>query len=122
MKFRALLWLMAIMYRRAARSNIKMKSYLIDVDKSILITTAQGKPGRLFVFKDQQVASKKSQTSDAGMTIRFTSPAVGFNTLWSMATGKDKNAFMKAIQEKQVVVEGDMMMLMWFQKSVKYIR
>ncbi|WP_353959029.1 SCP2 sterol-binding domain-containing protein [Reinekea marina] len=113
---------MAIMYRRAARNNIKMKSFLIDVDKSILITTAQEKPGRLFTFKDQQINTQSGHQGDAGMTIRFSSPTVGFNTLWSMATGKDKNAFMKAIQEKDVVIEGDMMMLMWFQKSVKYIR
>lgn len=120
MKFKALLWLMAVMYRRAARNNNKMKTYLIDVDNSILFTS--GTSSRLFVFKNQQVQSKTNRLDNAAMTVRFKSDKVGFNILWAMATGKDKNAFMKAIQDKDVSIEGDMMLLMWFQKSVKYIR
>lgn len=122
MKFKALLWLMAIMYRRAARNNSKMKTYLEKVDNSILFTTDTETTKRLFVFKNQQVQSSTKIPESAGMTVRFSSDKVGFNTLWAMATGKDKNAFMKAIQDKAVKVEGDMMLLMWFQKSVKYIR
>ncbi|WP_411742970.1 SCP2 sterol-binding domain-containing protein [Reinekea sp.] len=122
MKFKALLWLMAIMYRRAARNNLKMKGYLDKVDNSILFTTDAETTNRLFVFKDQQVQTSTKSTESAGMTVRFSTDKVGFNTLWAMATGKDKNAFMKAIQDKAVKIEGDMMLLMWFQKSVKYIR
>jgi hypothetical protein len=39
-----------------------------------------------------------------------------------MAAGKDRNAVMKAIQDKRLTVEGDPMLLMWFQKTVKFLR
>ena len=113
---------MAIMYRRAARNNNKMKSYLEDVDNTILFTIDSGSTARLFAFKNQQVNTNTKVKDAASMTVRFNSEQVGFDVLWAMATGKDKNAFMKAIQDKKVKIEGDMMLLMWFQKSVKYIR
>jgi hypothetical protein len=76
----------------------------------------------LFAFKDQTVKTTTRLDDNASMTVRFNSEKTGFSVLWAMATGKDKNAFMKAIQDQQVKIEGDMMLLMWFQKSVKYIR
>ena len=113
---------MALMYKRASRHNASMRDYLQDVTKTIQFATAAPNVSRYLRFHEQQVSSATDEISDADMTIRFVSAQVGFNVLWTMASGKDKNAFMRAIQDKQVTVEGDPMQLMWFQKSMKFIR
>ncbi len=122
MKLRVLLWLMAVMYKRAIRRNASMRDYLADVEKTIQFTTDQRKVKRYLKFRDQKLASQSKEMENADITIRFRTAKEGFRVLWAMATGKDKNAFMKAVQDKQLAVEGDFMLIMWFQKSLKYIR
>jgi hypothetical protein len=113
---------MAVMYKRSVRRNESMRDYLKDVEKTIQFATEKRNVVRFLKFHDQAVASSAKETDTADMTIRFNSAKSGFDILWAMATGKDKNAFMRGIQDKQVVIEGDVMLLMWFQKSMKYIR
>jgi len=122
MKFRLLLWLMAVMYKRSIRRNQSMREYLENVEKTIQFATEKRNVSRYLAFRDQQVSSAATEVGNADMTIRFNNSKSGFQVLWAMASGKDKNAFMRAIQDKQVTVEGDPMLLMWFQKSMKYIR
>lgn len=122
MKLRVLLWLMAVMYKRSVRRNQSMKDYLQDVERTIQFATEKRNVARYLAFQDQQVSSAPTEIAEAELTIRFASARDGFQILWAMASGKDKNAFMRGIQEKLVSVEGDPMLLMWFQKSMKYIR
>ena len=37
-------------------------------------------------------------------------------------TSKNPNAFMKAIQDKDVVISGDLSLVMWFQGISKYLK
>jgi ubiquinone biosynthesis protein UbiJ len=37
-------------------------------------------------------------------------------------TAKDKNAFMKGIQEKDIKIDGDLSLVMWFQSIVKHVK
>jgi hypothetical protein len=113
---------MAARYKRSVRRNEGMRDYLKDVEKTIQFATDARNVSRYMKFQNQQIASAAIEADSADMTVRFATPAAGFQILWAMATGKDKNAFMRGIQDKQVVIEGDMMLLMWFQKSMKYIR
>ncbi|MEJ2042470.1 MAG: SCP2 sterol-binding domain-containing protein [Reinekea sp.] len=122
MKLRLMLWLMAVLYKRAIRRNASMREYLADVEKTIQFTTDQRNVKRYLKFRDQKLASQSAEVDSADMTIRFRSAKEGFNVLWAMASGKDKNAFMRAIQDKQLAVEGDVTVLMWFQQSLRYIR
>ena len=122
MKLRVLLWLMAVLYKRSVRRNESMRDYLQNVEKTIQFATDERNVTRFLKFRDQQVSSAAKEVDDADMTIRFANAKNGFQVLWAMASGKDKNAFMRAVQDKKVVVEGDVMLLMWFQKSLKYIR
>lgn len=121
MKYKVLLWLMSFMYQRSAKRSEKMQNFLLQSNKRIRFTTDAGKPERTFVFQPGTVSSSTKDQSEVDMTIRFNDAKIGFAVLWAMAKGTDKNAFMRAIQEKQVKIEGDMMLLMWFQKSVKYL-
>lgn len=122
MKLRILLWLLAVRFKRSIRRNPSMREYLQNVERTIQFTTDQRKVARYLAFRDQRLRSQSRELDDADLTLRFKSPTVGFNTLWAMATGKDRNAVMRAIQDQQLTVEGDPMLLMWFQKSVKYLR
>lgn len=122
MKLRLLLWLMAVMYKRASRRNASMRDYLKDVERTVQFATDERNVARYLRFRDQRVSSKPRQVDAAELTIRFANAKEGFRILWAMASGKDKNAFMRGIQEQKVKVEGDPMLLMWFQKSIKYIR
>ena len=122
MKLRLLLWLMASMYRRAITNNPAMRDYLQEVDKTIQFATDSQKVARYLRFADQKLASEAKIDQQADLTVSFSDAKTGFAILWAMATGKDKNAFMRGIQEKQLTVAGDPMLLMWFQKSVKYLR
>ncbi|RRJ82831.1 hypothetical protein [Aestuariirhabdus litorea] len=120
MKYRLLLWLISLAYRRAVRRNAAMREYLDGVQKTIQFTSDQPVVSRYLRFESQALASAAGLT-EADMTIRFVTPAEGFSILWAMARGRDKNAFMRAIQEQTVRVEGDPMLLLWFQKSMKYL-
>lgn len=122
MKLRVLLWLMAVMYKRSSRRNESMREYLQNVERTIQFATEKRNVARYLRFRDQRVSSQAKEADEPELTIRFRDAAVGFRILWAMATGKDKNAFMRGIQEQQIKVEGDPMLLMWFQKSIKYIR
>ncbi|WP_426415310.1 hypothetical protein [Aestuariirhabdus sp. LZHN29] len=121
MKFRLLLWLISVAYKRAIGRNESMREYLNGVEKTIQFTSDQPVISRYLCFKNQALTSA-GELVEADMTIRFVSPQEGFSILRSMATGKDKNAFMRAIQDKTVRVEGDPMLLLWFQKSMKHIK
>ena len=122
MKLRLLLWLMALRFRRAIRRNASFRDYLQGNDRTIQFTTEQQRVARYLDFRDQTLRSRARELDQADVTLRFASAGIGFRTLWTMATGKDKNAVMRAIQDKELTVEGDPMVLMWFQKSVKYLR
>ena len=122
MKLQVLLWLMMVFYQRAIKRNAAMRDYLVDVDSTIQFATQVGRVKRYFRFHQQSLVSRAEQADEADMTICFRNAKEGFTLLWAMATGKDKNVFMRAIQEKQLVVEGDYQLLIWLQKSVRYLR
>jgi ubiquinone biosynthesis protein UbiJ len=122
MKLRILLWLMAVLYKRAIRRNASMREYLADIEKTIQFTTETRSVKRYLRFAGQKLATKAEHAEQPDLTICFSSAQGGFSVLWAMATGKDKNAFMRAIQDKQLAVEGDISLLIWFQKSLRYVR
>lgn len=121
MKLRLLLWLMAMRFRRAIKRNPAMQAHLKDTRRTVQFT-AGDQVARYLAFQDQRFNSRAKQADNADLTLAFVSPAIGFKVLWQMATGADRNAIMRAIQDKELQVSGDPMLLMWFQKSVKYLR
>ncbi|MCH8531368.1 MAG: SCP2 sterol-binding domain-containing protein [Saccharospirillum sp.] len=121
MKLRLLLWLMAMRFRRAIKRNPAMQAHLKDTHRTVQFT-AGDRVARYLAFEDQSFTSRAKRAEKADVTLDFVTPAIGFNVLWQMATGADRNAIMRAIQDKKLQVSGDPMLLMWFQKSVKYLR
>ncbi|MHA7880651.1 MAG: SCP2 sterol-binding domain-containing protein [Saccharospirillum sp.] len=121
MKLRLLLWFMAVRFRRAIKRNPAMQAHLKDTRRTVQFT-AGNTVARYLAFHEQTFSSRARRADDADLTLAFSTPAKGFQVLWQMATGADRNAIMRAIQDKQLQVDGDPMLLMWFQKSVKYLR
>ena len=56
--------------------------------------------------------------SPAAFTISFKDAHTGLKIL----TSKDRNAFMRGIQVKDVTISGDLSKVMWFQGISKYLK
>ncbi|MFY9180573.1 MAG: helicase [Venatoribacter sp.] len=118
MKFRALLWLLSIFMKKAARKNPDFQKQLKDKDFAFQIKTEDGSAIRAYKIKDNQVYSKRSGLNHPAFTISFKDADTGVRIL----TSKDKNAFMRGIQEKDIVITGDLSLVMWFQSISKYLK
>lgn len=121
MKLRLLLWLMAMRFRRAIKRNPAMQAHLKDTHRTVQFTAGKS-VARYLAFADLNFKSRARRAEQADLSLDFVTAPVGFRVLWKMASGADRNAIMRAIQDKELHISGDPMLLMWFQKSVKYLR
>ncbi|WP_300428525.1 helicase [uncultured Thalassolituus sp.] len=117
-KFRLLLWLMARMMKKAAKTNAEFRAQLEGQDFVFQIQTEDKQTVRHFVVKDGKVKSKGKAHADPAFTISFVSAHKGLKIM----TAKDRNAFMRGIQEKDILLSGDLTKLMWFQGISKYLK
>ena len=69
-------------------------------------------------MSDNAISSKGRAHKDPAFTISFKDADTGLNIL----TSKDKNAFMKGIQDKDITIDGDLSLVMWFQSVSKYLK
>lgn len=118
LKFKFFLWAMGQLMKKAAKKNPEFREQLTDKDFAFQIQTNDGKVARHFVVGDDQITSKGSLHKDPKFTISFSSAKMGFNIL----TSKDKNAFMRGIQEKDVQLHGDVSEVLWFQNIAKHLK
>ena len=117
-KFRFMLWMLALMMRKAARKNVEFKEKLKGKDFSFQIKTEDGKAARCYVVAEQRIKSRRGLVVDPAFTISFKDAATGFNII----TSSNKNAFMKGIQDKDILISGDLSLVMWFQSISKYLK
>ncbi|MEN9464054.1 MAG: hypothetical protein RL217_235 [Pseudomonadota bacterium] len=118
LKFKALLWLLGLLLKKAARKNPDFQKQLAGKDFAFQLQTADGKAVRSFVVANNQIQSKRRAHSAPAFTISFKDAATGLRIM----TAKDKNAFMRGIQEKDIVIKGDLSLVMWFQSISKYLK
>lgn len=118
MKFRMLLWALGFFMKKASSNNPDFKSKLEGKDFSFQIQTQDRKICRSYTVKNNRVSSKSGAAKDPAFSIAFKDAASGL----SIMTSKDKNAFMKGIQDKSIKIDGDLTLVMWFQGIVKYIK
>ncbi|MNJ63326.1 hypothetical protein D3C77_592200 [compost metagenome] len=80
--------------------------------------TLDGKIARHFIVKDQRVVSKRGPAQQPAFALGFKDAAYGFATM----TAKNKQlAFMQGIQEKDIQIQGNPALVMWFQGLTKYL-
>ena len=117
-KFRALLWALGLMMRRAARKSPEFREKLDGKDFVFQLQTSDESIVRHYKVAHKQIKSRGRSHYQPAFVISFKDPATGLRIL----TSKDKNAFMKGIQEKDIVITGDLSLVMWFQSISKYLK
>lgn len=119
MKFRFLLWMLGRLMARASRDNPAFRQQLEGRDLVFQLHTLDGKIARHFIVIEQRVSSKRGTVSEPAFAIGFKDAAHGFATL----TAKNKQlAFMQGIQNKDIQIQGNPALVIWFQGLTKYLR
>lgn len=118
MKFRFLLWMLGRLMAKASRKNPEFQQQLAGKDLVFQLHTLDGKIARHFIVKDQRVVSKRGVASAPAFALGFKDAAYGFATM----TAKNKQlAFMQGIQNKEIQIQGNPALVMWFQGLMKYL-
>jgi hypothetical protein len=118
MKFSLLLLVLYMKLKRASVKNAAFKSYIGLMNAKILIKTADGKRGRLFIFKKGSLSSLPGGNhSDFDVALVWSDAGTAFKV---MASGSDEASF-KAAAEGKLKVEGMAVFAQWFTGGVKLI-
>lgn len=118
MKFRFLLWLLGRMMSKASKTNSAFQQQLDGKDLTFMLHTLDGKVARHFVVKNNRLESHSGAAQDPAFALGFKDAAFGYSTMQA----KNKQlAFMQGIQDKNIKIEGDTMLVMWFQGMMKYL-
>ncbi|HBX56195.1 helicase [Pseudomonas sp. UBA2684] len=118
MKFRFLLWMLGRLMAKASRENPAFQQQLVDRDMVFQLHTLDGKIARHFIVKDQRISSKRGPASEPAFALGFKDGAYGFATM----SAKNKQlAFMQGIQNKDIQIQGNPALVLWFQGLTKYL-
>jgi hypothetical protein len=118
MKFRFLLWMLGRLMAKASRENPEFQQQLAGKDLVFQLHTLDGRIARHFIVRDQRVVSKRGTTSAPAFAIGFKDGAYGFATM----SAKNKQlAFMQGIQNKDIQIQGNPALVIWFQGLTKHL-
>ncbi|VXC86155.1 Helicase [Pseudomonas sp. 8Z] len=118
MKFRFLLWMLGRLMAKASRENPAFQQQLEGRDLVFQLHTLDGKLARHYIVKNQRVSSQRGAAEAPAFAIGFKDAAYGFVTM----TAKNKQlAFMQGIQDKNIQIQGNPALVMWFQGLTKYL-
>lgn len=119
MKFRFLLWMLGRLMAKASRDNPAFRQQLEGRDLVFQLHTLDGKVARHFIVANQRITSKRGTASEPAFAIGFKDGAYGYATL----TAQNKQlAFMQGIQNKDIQIQGNPALVIWFQGLTKYLR
>ena len=118
MKFRFLLWMLGRLMAKASRQNPAFQEQLAGKDLVFQLHTLDGKLARHYIVKDQRVVSKRGKAENPAFALGFKDAAYGFATM----TSKNKQlAFMQGIQNKDIQIQGNPALVIWFQGLTKHL-
>lgn len=117
MKFRILLWLLGRMLGKASKINPELQKQLEGKELGFSLLTLDGKVARSFRVANQRISSSGGTIENPVFTMGFRDAAYAYQVM----TAKNKQlAFMQGIQDKNIKIEGDPALVMWFQGLFKY--
>ncbi|WP_120994497.1 helicase [Stutzerimonas urumqiensis] len=119
MKFRLLLWIMAWRMARVSRSNPEFRKQLEGRDLVFQLHTLDGKVARHFIVKDERVSSRGGKAASPAFAIGFRDGAYAYETL---TAGNKQLAFMQGIQNKDIQIQGNPALVIWFQGLTRYLK
>jgi hypothetical protein len=119
MKFRFLLWMLGLLMARASRNNPAFQQQLAGKDLTFQLQTVDGKIARHYTVSGERISSAAGMVAEPAFAIVFRDAAYGFATL--QASNKQL-AFMKGIQDKDILIKGNPALVIWFQSLTKYLK
>jgi hypothetical protein len=118
MRFSLLLFILYQKLRRASVKNAAFTSHISTMSAKILIKTADGKRGRLFIFKRGNLSSLPGGNHpDFDVALVWSDAGTAFKV---MASGSDEESF-KAAAHGKLKVEGMAVFAQWFIEGVKLV-
>jgi ubiquinone biosynthesis protein UbiJ len=118
MKFRFLLWMLGRMMARASRDNPAFRQQLAGKDLVFQLHTLDGRLARHYIVRDERVVGKRGPAAAPAFAVGFRDAAYGFAAL----TAKNRQlAFMQGIQNKDIQMQGNPALVIWFQGLIKYL-
>ena len=118
MKFRFLLWMLGRLMAKASRSNADFQQQLEGKELVFQLHTLDGKVARHYRIKNQRVSSHSGAAKAPAFAIGFKDAAYGFATM----NAKNKQlAFMQGIQNKDIQIQGNPALVIWFQGLLKHV-
>ncbi|HNY65704.1 MAG TPA: hypothetical protein PKM41_09695 [Deltaproteobacteria bacterium] len=115
MRLSLLLFILSLKLKLAAKTNRAFMNYIGTIKLNILIKTADGKWGRLFVFKEGTVSSVSGDNHACDAALVWSDSGTGFRT---MVKASDEASFRAAAAGK-LKVEGMAYYIQWFNDAVK---
>jgi hypothetical protein len=117
MKFTLLLFVLYRKLKKASKNNDAFKKYISTMSMKILIKTADGKRGRLFIFDKGGISSLKGDQPGFDVALVWSDAATAFKV---MSSGSDEESF-KAAAEGKLKIQGMAYFAQWFTEGVKLI-
>jgi hypothetical protein len=117
MRFSVLLFGLYIVLKIAAFINKAFKKYIGKANVRVLIKTADGSRGRLFVFDKGKVRSEPGGRADCDVALVWQDAATGFTVL----TDRKADASFNAAAEGKLRVEGMSVYAQWFETAVMLV-
>ena len=118
LKFKFLLWMMPKLLQRAIDTKPAAARYVAGKHLEFQIQTLD-KVGRYFRIQDGTVKSFAGLTPTPKFTLTFRDADRGFKIL----SAKDgKEAFLAALHEEDLVINGDFVEVLWFQGFTDYLQ
>jgi hypothetical protein len=118
MKFSLLLFILYIKLKRAAKKNPEFQEYIKKEKTKVLIKTADGKRGRMFIFdngKFSSITGGNQQQFDVAMVWKDA------DTAFKVMASEDLNESMEASYDGRVVFEGDTLQALWFTGATTFL-
>jgi len=95
----------------------KVKALFADRNVTIEFSSTEADIARHFIFANEQFSQYSGHAKTADLTINFKDSMTGVKLL----TKGNLPAFMTAVQEGKLSIEGDYSLMMWFNKLAKHI-
>ncbi len=103
MRFSLLLFILKTKLKKTAKKYPEFKKKLMEKNYTLVIRTEDGKRGRFFTFKDGDIISRGGDFPGAEISLIWQDAATAFKV---MASG-DNKAFMGALQNGSLKLQGD---------------
>ena len=117
MKFRLLLFILYLKLKRAAAKNAAYRSFLGNLQVKIMIKTADGKHGRLFIFDRGKLSTLAGGMHPYEAALVWADSDTAFRVL---SSGSDEQTF-RAAADGKLKIDGMAAYVQWFTDGVKLV-